>query len=183
MSVPQALPLPSASRLCISLLPLKRGNKYIFPLLTYSVQNVWHTFSLYSNHRKTFLHPKTWEIYCFSQRAPGLDALSLCPSCRASPSAGAVAAGACPSPSSGLGVEATRRCPWRGMLPHAQTFPVRSPDPPKVCSLLCYRLLFCFSYRESTYNGKSHLSNSSWEMPAVLQTKPRGLFSSRACRK
>lgn len=35
MSVPQALPLPSASRFYISLLPLKSGNKYIFHLLLY----------------------------------------------------------------------------------------------------------------------------------------------------
>lgn len=123
MSVPQVLPLPSASRLCISLLPLKRGNKYIFPLLTYSVQNVWHSFSPYSNHRKTFLHPKTWEIHCLSQRAPGLDALSLCPSCRASPSAGVVVAGACPSPSSGLGVEA------EGDVLGEGCFPLPRPSP------------------------------------------------------
>lgn len=87
MSVPQALPLPSASRLYISIATQKWKQIY-FPSVNLLLCKTCHPFSPYCNHCNTFLHCDTWEIYCFSWQAPGLDALSLSPFCRASPGQG-----------------------------------------------------------------------------------------------
>lgn len=89
VSVPQALPLPSASRLYISLLPLESGNKYIFHQSISScvkyVSPISPHIATTAIHFCTVTHGK---IYCSSWQAPGLDALSLSPSCRASPGQG-----------------------------------------------------------------------------------------------
>lgn len=110
----QALHLPPASQ--------ERKQIYFPSANLFHTKCLAHIFPVLQP-LQPFLHPKTWEIHCLSQRAPGLDALSLCPSCRASPSAGVVVAGACPSPSSGLRVEA------EGDVLGEGCFPLPRPSP------------------------------------------------------